>query len=184
MPLPKEQHYTSKDYWDLPEGKRAELIDGQLYAMAPPNFKHQKLVSEFTQIIGDHIKAHHGTCEVIPAPFAVDLGANDQTWVEPDVSVICDPDKITERGCSGAPDLIVEIVSPSSRKNDYATKNALYLDAGVREYWIVDPMKERITVYHYEKDAAPAIYPFDAPIEVAIFPGLFITIAERLKNGI
>lgn len=181
MPLPKEQIYTSKDYWDLPEGTRAELIGGRLYAMAPPNYRHQKLVSEFTQIFGNYIKSHHGTCEVIPAPFAVDLDADDQTWVEPDISVICDPDKLTEQGCSGAPDLIVEIVSPSSRKMDYATKNALYLNAGVREYWIVDPMKERITVYHYEEDAAPVIYPFNVPIQAAIFPGLTITVAELLR---
>lgn len=181
MSLPKKQYdNTSKDYWGLPEGTRAELIGGRLYAMAPPNYRHQKLVSEFTQVLGNYIKAHHGTCEVIPAPFAVDLEADDQTWVEPDISVICDPDKLTEQGCSGAPDLVVEIVSPSSRKMDYATKNALYLNAGVREYWIVDPMKERITVYHYEEDAAPVIYPFDAPIQAAIFPGLTITVTELL----
>ena len=101
--------------------------------------------------------------------------------MEPDISVVCDKTKLTEKGCIGAPDFIIEIVSPSSRRADYSTKNALYSDAGVREYWIVDPMKERTTVYRYEEDAAPVLYSFDVPVEVGIYPGFFITISELLK---
>lgn len=181
MPLPQEDRHTSEDYWNLPEGERAELIHGKLYDMAPPNFKHQKLVSEFTQILGSYIKSRKGENEVIPAPFAVNLDASDKDWVEPDISVVCDKTKLTEKGCIGAPDFIIEIVSPSSRRADYSTKNALYSDAGVREYWIVDPMKERTTVYRYEEDAAPVLYSFDVPVEVGIYPGFFITISELLK---
>lgn len=180
MPLPKQHTYTSEDYWNLPDGERAELIDGQLYNMAPPSRIHQKLVSELTQTIGFHIKSKSGSCEVYPAPFAVNLNADDKTYVEPDISVICDKNKLTDRGCSGAPDLVIEVVSPSSRKMDYSTKNALYSDAGVREYWIVDPAKERTTIYRYEEDAAPIIVPFDMPIAVGIYSGLQITIEHLL----
>ena len=180
MPLPKNKTYTSDDYWNLPDGERAELIDGQLYAMAPPSFKHQKLISEFTQAIGTYIKSHRGDCEVVPAPFAVNLDADDENWVEPDISVICDKNKLTDRGCKGAPDFVVEIVSPSSRRMDYSTKNTLYSNAGVREYWIVDPAKERTTVYRYEEDAAPVFYLFDQEIVVGIYGDLNITIADLL----
>lgn len=181
MPLPQEQFYTSEDYWNLPESERAELIGGKLIAMSPPSFKHQKLISELTQTLGQYIKAHGGNCEVIPAPFAVNLDAEGKDWVEPDISVICDKSKLTERGCNGAPDLVIEIVSPSSRKMDYSTKNALYSNAGVREYWIVDPEKERTTVYHYEEDAAPALYAFDHEATVGIYGDLAIVISELLK---
>lgn len=181
MPLPREHHYTSEDYWNLPEGHRAELIDGQLYNMAPPSRMHQKLISQFMLVLGQYIRDHHGTCEVYPAPFAVNLDAEDKDWVEPDISVICDTSKLDDRGCNGAPDLVVEVVSPSSRRIDYSTKNALYSEAGVREYWIVDPEKERTTVYRYEDDAAPIIYPFADNIPVGIFPGLAINVADLLK---
>ena len=90
------------------------------------------------------------------------------------------PPKITERGCNGAPDLIVEVVSPSSRKMDYSTKMTLYSNSGVREYWIVDPVKERTTIYRYEEDAAPIIVPFNQSIEVGIYKDLSITIADLL----
>lgn len=181
MPLPTRKFYTSEDYLNLPDDQRAELIDGQLYDMAPPYRVHQKLVSQFIQLIGSHIKENGGSCEVYPAPFAVNLDGDDQNWVEPDISVICDPDKLTDRGCEGAPDFIIEVVSPSSRKMDYVTKHFLYSNAGVREYWIVDPAKERTTVYRYEEDSAPVIVPFDLPIQVGICRNLQIPVAELLK---
>ena len=180
MSLPQKQ-YTSQDSWNLPEGQRAELINGQIYNMAPPSRLHQKLVGELYTIINNYIKSHQGSCQVYPAPFAVNLDADDKNWVEPDISVICNPGKLTDRGCSGAPDLIIEILSPSSRKMDYITKNALYSDAGVREYWIVDPQKETTMVYHFEVDAAPTIYPFDVLIPFGIFPELTVTISKLLE---
>lgn len=180
MSLPQKQSYTAEDYWNLPEDVRAELIDGQIYNMAPPSRLHQELVSQFTKIIGNYIDSHKGGCKVYPAPFAVNLDANDKDWVEPDISVICDPDKLTDRGCSGAPDLIIEILSPSSRKMDYITKNALYSDAGVREYWIVDPQKETTMVYRFEDDAAPTIYSFDTLIPFGLFPDLTVIVSELL----
>jgi Uma2 family endonuclease len=96
------------------------------------------------------------------------------------VSVVCDPKKITDKGCSGAPDFIIEVVSPSSRRMDYNIKNSLYATSGVREYWIVDPQKERTTVYRYEEDAAPIIIPFSNDIQVGIYRDFSVNIAEML----
>ena len=181
MPLLKD-HYTSEDYWNLPEGERAELIGGKFYDMAPPSRIHHEISGQIYKTITNYIDARRGSCKVYAAPFAVNLDADDRDWVEPDISVICDPNKLTDRGCSGAPDLIFEIVSPSSRKLDYGIKNGIYSQSGVREYWIVDPAKERVTVYHYEDDAAPAIYSFEQDIPVGIYPGLTIKINDLLEN--
>ena len=181
MPSPGEHRYTSEDYWNLSEGRRAELIDGQLYDMAPPGRIHQELISEFTQLLGSYIKSHGGACKVYPAPFAVNLDADDKDWVEPDVSVVCDLSKLDDRGCNGAPDLVVEVVSPSSRKMDYFRKNALYSESGVLEYWIVDPDRERTTIYRYQHDDVPVIVPFAEEARVGIFSGLTINVADLLK---
>lgn len=121
----------SEDYWNLPDGQRAELIDGKLYAMAPPNRIHLRLVHQLDKLIGNYIDSNKGTCEVYPAPFAVNLTANDKVWVAPDISVICDKDKLSDRGCEGAPDRIIEIVSPGSSRMDYSVKLFKYRGAGV-----------------------------------------------------
>ena len=181
MPLPKDQTCTIEDIYALPDGQRAELIDGQLYMMAPPNRRHQELVIELSSAILQHIRRKNGSCKVYPAPFAVFLNADDKTYVEPDISVICNQNKLDDRGCKGAPDWIIEIVSPSSRRMDYSTKNTLYSEAGVREYWIADPEKERVTVYHYEEDVAPTIFLFTQPIPVGIFEGFQVTVTELLR---
>lgn len=183
MPLPKQQFYTSEDYWSLPEGTRAELIDGQFYNMSPPSWPHQKLVFQIAHCLQNYISANKGSCQICIAPFAVNLDANDKNWVEPDLSVVCDPSKLTDRGCSGAPDFIVEVVSPSSRKMDYAYKVSLYMDAGVREYWVVDPFRKCTTVYLYDQNPdgfPPIVFPFDTSIRVGIYSDLSINISELL----
>ena len=147
MPLPKENNYTTKDIYELPEGQRAELIDGTIYDMAPPSYQHQRLVMELSATLRNYIKAKGGSCEVLPAPFAVFLNQDDYNYVEPDISIICDPAKITDKGCNGAPDFIIEIVSPSSQRMDYLTKLFKYRTAGVREYWIVNPLKQTVQVF-------------------------------------
>lgn len=181
MPLLKNDIYTIEDIYALPEGRRAELINGHIYDMAPPNPLHQELVQQLSRTIGNYIESKSGTCKVYPAPFAVFIKDDDTNYVEPDISVICDKSKISNRGCEGAPDFVIEIVSPSSRKMDYSLKNTLYSDANVREYWIVDPARERTTVYRYEQDAAPIIIPFDDFIKVGIYGDLNICIADLLK---
>ena len=180
MALPEENTYTIEDIYSLPEGTRAELIDGQIYYMAPPNRIHQEIVHFLDRTIGNYIVQKEGSCKIYPAPFAVLLNKDDRNYVEPDISVICDRNIISDRGCEGAPDLVIEVVSPSSRKMDYVRKNAVYAEANVREYWIVDPEKERTTVYRYEDDVAPTIFSFDQAITVGIYKDLSITISELL----
>ena len=166
--LKNEEIYTIEDIYALPDGERAELIDGKIYYMAPPNTKHQRLVHFFDREIGNYIQRHKGECEVFPAPFAVFLSENDKNYVEPDISVICDKNKITDKGCDGAPDWIIEIVSPNSKAMDYFTKLFKYRTAGVREYWIVDSVKQRVTVYIFEKESVEE-YSFGTNIPVGIY---------------
>ena len=146
MPLPKSNIYTVDDIYALPEGQRAELIDGQIYDMAPPSPMHQELVMELSATLRDYIKKNGGPCKVYPAPFAVFLNEDDRNYVEPDISVICDSSKVDNRGYQGAPDFIIEIVSPSSQRMDYLTKLFKYRTAGVREYWIVNPLQRTVQV--------------------------------------
>lgn len=164
----KLEYYTTEDLYALPEGKRAELIDGQIYDMAAPGRIHQKLVHFFDRTIGNYIQSNHGECEVYPAPFAVFLNADNQTYLEPDISVICDKNKLTDDGCNGAPDWIIEIVSASSRQMDYNKKLFKYRSAGVREYWIADPMNLRVTVYNFEQDTFEE-YSFSDKIKAGIY---------------
>lgn len=181
MPLLKNDTYTVEDIYALPAGQRAELIDGHIYDMAPPSYLHQKLVMELSATIRDYVKSHGGPCEVLPAPFAVFLNQDDHNYVEPDVSVICDPGKINDRGCNGAPDFIIEIVSPSSQRMDYLTKLFKYRTAGVREYWIVNPMKETVQTYLFGDMEDFNQYSFDDEIPVGIYDDLKICIADLLK---
>lgn len=170
-----EDTYTIKDIYELPDGERAELIDGKIYYMAPPGTEHQRLVHHFDREIGNYIQGRHGDCEVFPAPFAVFLSDNDRNYVEPDISVICDRNKITEKGCLGAPDWIVEIVSPVSRKMDYYKKLFKYRTAGVREYWVVDPGREVVTVYSFEQDNMEE-YSFGENVPVGIYGDFWIRV--------
>lgn len=180
MPLPREQVYTTDDIYALPDGERAELIDGQIYMMGTPSRIHQKLVGQLSRIIGNYIESNHGSCEIYPAPFAVFIKKDDKNYVEPDTSVICDKNKLSDRGCEGAPDFIIEIVSPSSRRMDYYKKCALYAESGVREYWIVDPEKQRTMIYRYEDDAAPMIVPFEQDLAVGIYNNFMINVSKLL----
>lgn len=164
----ENKSYTMEDIYALPEGKRAELIDGELYMMAAPGMMHQRAVSELHYLIKDYIKRNNGSCEVFPAPFAVFLNADDKIYLEPDISVICDKRKLTDEGCKGAPDWIIEIVSPSSRSRDFYKKLIKYSTAGVREYWIVDHEKNHVIVYNFEHDAVED-YTFSDQVKAGIY---------------
>lgn len=173
MPLPQERIYTIDDIYNLPEGTRAELIDGQIYYMAPPTRKHQRIAGTLYRKIADYIDEKGGSCEVDIAPFAVFLNENDKNYVEPDISVICDRNKLNDKGCVGAPDWIIEVVSQGSRKMDYFTKLFKYRTAGVREYWLVDPDKNRILVYNFESEDT-GDYSFADTVQSGIYPDLVI----------
>lgn len=181
MPLPKETSYTVNDIYALPDGERAELIDGKLYMMAPPSRMHQELVMVIASAIREHLRKRSGGCKVYPAPFAVFLNEDDKNYVEPDISVICDADKLTDRGCSGSPDWVIEITSPSSQRTDYLTKLFKYRTAGVREYWIVNPMKETVQVYSFEDQEDSSQFSFSDPVSVGTINDLVICIADLLK---
>ncbi len=171
----KEETYTIKDVYALPDGERAELIDGKIYYMAPPSWKHQRLSGYLHNEIYNFIKEKNGQCEVLAAPFAVFLNEDDINYVEPDISVICDLSKLDDKGCHGAPDWVIEIVSLSSKPRDYMTKLFKYKTAGVREYWIVDPDKQMITVYGFEKDMVEQ-YSFGEAVPVGIYEDFSITV--------
>lgn len=181
MPLSKEQNYTLEDIYTLPDGRRAELIDGQIYNMAPPSTKHQVITGELFAAFRNYIRSKGGPCKVYFAPFAVFLDDDNRNYVEPDLSVVCDPDKVDEKGCHGTPDLIVEIVSPSSRRMDCIIKLFKYRSAGVREYWIVNPMKSTVQVYVFGENEDTVQFTFDEDIPVGIYPGFSVNIADLLK---
>lgn len=153
MALPaKKSRYTFADVLAWGENERAEIIDGEAVMMAPPSSFHQEIAAELTRQFGNFLEGR--TCRVYPAPFAVRLferageaPEDVHTMVEPDLSVVCDRSKIDRLGCRGAPDLVIEILSPSTRRQDRLVKLGLYQRAGVREYWIVDPENRAVQVF-------------------------------------
>lgn len=178
MSLPNQKkEYTTDFIYSLPDGEHAELIDGQIYYMAPPNRRHQEIAVELLTIINNYIKSKDGPCKPYVAPFAVFLNEDDKNYVEPDISVICDPNKLNDKGCVGAPDWIIEIVSPGSRRMDYYTKLFKYRTAGVREYWIVDPDKNRIMVYNFESEDTIE-YTFTDSVKAGIYEDLSIDFGQ------
>lgn len=182
MPLPQHKAYTIEDIFSLPEGTRAELIDGQIYYMAPPSRKHQQIAGKLFAAISHYIDSNGGSCEPYIAPFAVFLNKNDKNYVEPDISVICDPDKLNDRGCNGAPDWIIEIVSPGSRQMDYFTKLFKYRNSDVREYWIVDPIKNLILVYNFDNSTSDQ-YTFADIVKAGIYDDFSIDFSRSLYNS-
>ena len=165
---------TEDDYYALLDDIRAELIDGRLFYMESPSVDHQRIVVKLISQIDRYIEVHDGNCEVLP-DLDTKLDTAEDTIVRPDISVICDPDKLTERRCEGAPDWIIEIVSPGNPKHGYLTKLELYQRTGVREYWIVDPRKKAVTVYRLdENDFDMTCYTFNDKIRVGIYEDLII----------
>ena len=175
--IQKGETYTIEDIYALSEGHRAELIDGQIYDMAPPSRLHQRLLNFINTEINLYIRNNNGNCEVYPAPFAVFLNEDNINYVEPDISVICDQSKLTDKGCNGAPDWIIEIVSPSSKRMDYLIKLFKYRNADVKEYWIVDPEKNRITAYNFVHDTIEE-YAFGDDVPVGIYEDFSIKVSE------
>lgn len=179
--------YTLDDYYALPDERRVELIDGYFYDMSSPTFGHQSIGGEIYRQIANFIMEHGGSCRPFVAPVDVQLDCDNKTMVQPDVGIVCDPSKIKRFGIYGAPDFLVEVISPSTKKKDYALKLSKYMEAGVREYWIVDFAQEKILVYFFESDVSPVIYGFDQLVPVNIYDGRlridFSDIAKWLREG-
>lgn len=171
--------YTVADIEALPEDVRAELIDGELFvSMAPPSATHQDILTGLSFQIELYIQRKKGKCRMYPGPFGVRIKKDIHNLVEPDITLICDEEKLDEKGCNGAPDLVIEIVSPSNRKMDYVRKLALYHEAGVREYWIVDSKHQQVTVYCWEQSEQPVLHPFSERIKVGVYDDLYLDIAN------
>lgn len=181
MPLPRDEFYTVEDIYKLPEDQRAELIDGKIYDMAPPSTKHQIITGEMYAVIRSYIRSQKGSCRPYISPFAVFLNKDDdKNYLEPDLSVVCDANKVDDRGCHGAPDWVIEVVSPATQIRDYGVKLFKYRMAGVREYWIINPMKEIVNVYDFESENTTGLYSFDDEIPVGIYPGFSVKIQDLL----
>lgn len=170
--------YTIADIEALPEGERAELIDGEMFWMDAPMTLHQDILLELAMEIKLYIRKNRGTCRVYVAPFAVHIKKDNRNYVEPDISVICDREKLDKKGCQGAPDWVIEILSPSSIKMDCERKVKLYREAGVREYWIVDAAQETVTVYDFSHEKEAAQHAFSEQIQAGIFEGLYLQLSE------
>ncbi len=185
-----KNNFTYEDYIKLPEGERVELINGSIYAMPPaPSRAHQKLVTEISRKIGNHIEKQNGNCEIYVAPFDVRFVEDGETdeknknTVQPDISVICDKSKLDDKGCMGAPDFIIEVVSPSNSSVDYVKKVYLYEKFKVREYWIINPISKTVTVYRlniYELYGEPEKFSFEDRISVGIYENLELVLSELI----
>jgi Uma2 family endonuclease len=185
--IAKDKQYTYADYMSYSENERVEIIDGHIYAMSPaPSRIHQEIISTLVIEIGNYIKSNKGPCKIYPAPFDVFLFDEEtldscKNIVQPDISVICDKNKLTDKGCAGAPDFIVEVVSPYNPSSDYVRKLSLYEHFKVREYWIVNPMNENILVYRLDENmqySAPETYTFKDTLKVGIYENLEINFAD------
>lgn len=187
MALPAEKiNYTFADVLSWDEDERIEIISGKVFMMATPSRIHQKITGELFRQLANFLEGKQ--CEVYAAPFGVRLFEQDgdseenvDTVVEPDISVVCDRSKLDKRGCKGAPDMIVEVLSPSSLRHDRLVKLNLYQQAGVREYWIIDPENRAVQVFLQDGSGSLRIceeYGSQDVAKVNVLDGCFIEISK------
>lgn len=183
MPALQQQpkQITLDQYESLPENIRKEVFDGVAYDMSSPSQIHQTILTELLVTIRSYLKEKNGPCQIFPAPFDVKLKDCPLTIVQPDLLVVCDKDKLDGKRCNGAPDFIIEIVSPNNAADDYIRKLYYYKNAGVREYWIVDPRRKIVTVNNFEGNILNIQYSFEAVIKVGIYDDLFINFSDIIK---
>jgi len=190
--LNPNHRYTYADYLTWTDDKRRELIDGIVYLMSAPTRFHSSISSTLHGLMFWFIRKRKGKCKIYHAPFDVRFPRNGETAdnkiytvVQPDICVICDPSKLDENGCIGAPDLIVEVQSPSTAKRDLQDKFNLYESAGVKEYWIVFPQEKGLTVFLLQENGKyddGTAYQFEGKVPVSIFKGLEIDLKELFKE--
>ncbi len=191
MPISESnEKYTYADYLTWPEDERWEIIDGVAYMQAAPTPTHQEILMELARQIANYLTGK--PCKVYPAPFCVRLTKDDERKnegitkvVEPDITVVCDKSKIDEKGCNGAPDMIIEIISPSSTKRDRFIKFNAYEKAGIKEYWIVEPDVKIVSVFvlqHNGSYGRQNVYSEEDRIQVNLFPDLTIDLKSIFVN--
>ena len=164
-----------------PEGQRVELFDGEMAARAFPTATHQGIIGCLFTEIAVYLRAKEEHCRIMMSPFAVFLKDDGRNYLEPDITVVCDAERLDEEGCHGAPDWVIEVVSPTSRALDYGKKLGAYIDAGVREYWIVDSEKKVIVTYYLEQPDIPVIHHFGDIVKPSIYNDLAID-TSRLED--
>lgn len=179
----KQGEYTLEDYYNLPEDQRFELIDGVIYDMTAPTTIHQSILGRIYAHLLYHIDAKGGQCIPLVSPVDVQLDCDDKTMVEPDVIIVCDRNKIIRRCVYGAPDFVMEVLSKSTKKKDMFIKLNKYLNAGVREYWMVDPDKKTVMIYDFEHDDY-RLASFSEKIPVAVLDGECVIDFADLYNRI
>ncbi len=181
----KQGEYTLEDYYALPEDVRVELIDGVFYDMSAPSLSHQGAAGEIYLQVMDYIKRKEGPCRAYVSPMDVQLDCDDRTMVQPDLVILCDPQKNIEKCIYGAPDFVLEVLSPSSRFKDLSVKLRKYEKAGVRECWFLDPAKRTLLVYFFEKENQPVLYGLTGRVPVGIYCGeLEIDLDRVVKWGL
>jgi Uma2 family endonuclease len=177
MPLPKQEHeYTYEDYLNWDEEERIEILDGFAYMHASPSRIHQEISGEIYRQFANYLKDK--PCKVYHAPFCVRLdnkkrAKDNKNIVEPDITIVCDKNKLDEKGCKGVPDMIVEIISPSSGKIDRVIKFNKYEEVGVKEYWIIEPNYKVVSVFQLQKNGRygrPESYTDEEIIKLSLFP--------------
>ena len=167
----RQGEYTLEDYYAIPEEHRAELIDGVIYDMTAPRPIHQRIAGEIYRQAANYIMDMEGGCLPLVAPVDVKLDRDNRTMVQPDMVILCEEDRLKEWGIEGAPDFVLEVLSPATRRKDCTKKLQKYADAGVREFWIFDPEQRTVLAYFFEGDVWPVIYGLDNPIPVGIYNG-------------
>lgn len=175
---PQPELVTLEQYEALPENTRVEVFDGVMYDMASPSQDHQTISTELTTILNTYIKSNQGSCKVFHAPFDVKLSETPLTIVQPDIMIVCDRNKLDGKCCNGAPDFIIEIVSPGNPADDYVRKLYYYKNYGVREYWIVDPKRKIVTVNCFNSNLLNVQYDFLSTIKVNIYEDLYINFSD------
>lgn len=179
-----EQFFSVDDYYETPEGYPLELINGQFFVMESPGARHQRIVYELGYAIGSYIKKKRGKCRVYPGPFDVELPTERGTVVVPDITIICDTSKVNDKGCKGVPDWIIEVLSASTQMRDKTDKLKVYETVGVREYWIVDPVGNKVCVYRRNTEVGqegyslPDTYLFEDEITSGIFEDFKLRMSE------
>lgn len=178
----RQGEYTLEDYYNMPEDRRVELIDGVFYDMAAPAPLHQLIAGMVYARILAFIEKNEGDCIPFIAPADVQLDCDDRTMVQPDVFILCKRDKLKRSGIYGAPDFVLEILSGSTRKKDMTVKLMKYMEAGVREYWVIDPEKRLLIVYIGEEEGIPRIYPLQGDVGMNLYDGKLRIDLNEINN--